>query len=295
MAHHYEQARNWSKAASAYQRAGERKKSQECKALALEAAGDTLKAAKLYERLGQTDRAIQIYKKVGHQDALDKHAVEHADVRHSQVETVHGLIDRGNFRAAMSLAKRRLLVVEKRLDSMQWYLSDRSDQQLLNERHQLEDLIVESQAHLAEQRNAWSKAAVLWRRLDQHERADAASSRAIENVENPFERGFALLRANNPQRAVEAFEAAGAPEWATRARALQYQLEHRWMEAADLWKTVGETKHHAAAMAQHARVNGEWAEAADWHRAAGQRTLEKQAAYKGHTQGLARQKGAGRI
>jgi tetratricopeptide (TPR) repeat protein len=293
MAHHHEQAKDWSKAASAYQRAGERNKSQACKALALEAGGDAVKAAKLYERLGQTDRALQLYRKAGHQEALDRIAVERADVRQSQIETVRSLIDRGTFRAATSLAKRRLVVIDKRLNSIKWYLSDRSDRQLLDERNRLEDLILECQAHLAEQRQSWTKAATLWRRLQQPERADAAAGKAIETIEDPFERGFALLEARNPAKAIETFEAAGSSEWANRARALKCQVEHRWMEAATLWQTVGDEKHHAAAMAQHARSHGKWAEAARWHRIAGQRTLERQAAAKAHADHLAERKGVG--
>jgi tetratricopeptide (TPR) repeat protein len=290
MAHYHERAKDWSKAASAYQRAGERNKSRECKALALEAAGDAVKAAKLYERLGHTDRAFQLYRKAGHQAALDRITVERADVRQSQIETVRGLIDRGTLRAATSLAKRRLVVIKKRLNSTKWHLSDRSDRQLLDEHDQLEDLILECQARLAEQKQSWTKAATIWRRLEQPERADAAAGKAIETIEDPFERGFALLHARDPERAIESFEAAGASEWANRARALKCQMEHRWMEAATHWQTVGDEKHHAAAMAQHARLNGKWAEAAGWHRIAGQRTLEKQATAKAHADRLAEEK-----
>jgi len=293
MAHHHEHAKDWSKAASAYQRAGDRNRAQECKALALEAAGDAVKAAKLYDRLGQSDRAMQLYRKAGYQEAIDRHAVERADVRQPQGEAVRGLIERGNFRAAMSLAKRRRVVVEKRLNSTKWYLSDKSDRQLLDESDQLEDLLLECQAHLAEQRNSWTKAAALWRRLERVELAEAASSKAIETIEDPMERGVALLRAGNPQRAIAAFESAGSAEWATRARALQCQLEQRWMDAAILWNAVGDEKHHAAAMAQHARSNGKWVEAAGWHRVAGQRTLEKQADSKARAEDFVARKRAG--
>jgi DNA helicase II / ATP-dependent DNA helicase PcrA len=287
MAHHHEHAKDWRKAASAYQRAGDRTKTQECKALALEMAGDSVKAAKIYERLGQTDRAMQLYRKAGHQEALDNHAVEHADVRQSQTKTVRSLIDRGNFRAALTLAKRRHLVVHNRLNSVKWSISERTDEQFLDERDELEDLILECQANLAEQRRSWAKAARLWRRLQRADRAEAASAKAIESMQDPFERGFALLQTGNPERAIEVFEAAGLTEWTTRARACRCQIEQRWMEAADLWQELGDHKQRAAAMAQHARSIGKWAEAAGWHHLAGQRTLEKQAAAKARRECLA--------
>ena len=173
-------------------------------------------------------------------------------MRQSQVEAVRRLLHRGNYRAAISLAKRRCVVIQNRLKSVKRYYSDRSDEQLIFEDGHLTDLILECQAHSAEQRNSWSKAAALWRRLDQPERAKAAAQKEIEAIEDPLQRGIALLRARNPEKALELFEAAGSTEWATRARGVQYYHQERWLEAAELFKSIGDEKNWAAAMAQHA-------------------------------------------
>src|SRR5207247_4069342 len=115
MAHHHDTLKDWPKAAAAYQRAGERVKARECKARALEAAGELSKAAKAWERLGQKDRAFQLYQRAGDQAALDRFRVQRADIRQSQVSFVRELAGRGSYRLAMQLANRRHAFIKQRL------------------------------------------------------------------------------------------------------------------------------------------------------------------------------------
>jgi tetratricopeptide (TPR) repeat protein len=277
IAHHHEMQNDWGKAAAAYLRAGDRTRAQECKALALEAAGETTKAAKLYERLGQKDRALQLYRKAGDQAALDRFSVERADVRQSQTRSVKELIQRRSYRLAIDLATRRRALIDKRLGSLKWYMSDNSDRQLLDEDALLQDLITESKALLAEQSGAWSKAERLWRRIENDERANAAREKAIAAIPDGVGRGIALLNNGDFKRAFEAFESAGSHVWSARAQALIAQQNKDWLRAADLWKSVNDTVNHAAAMARFARSQQDWKQAAHWHRIAGEKTLTVEA------------------
>jgi tetratricopeptide (TPR) repeat protein len=246
----------------------------ECKARALEAAGQFGKAAKLCERLGHKDRALQLYKKAGDQTAIDRFNIERADVRQSQLANVTDLLKRGNYRAALQLAGRRNKVVQQRLGSVTWSFTD---PQLLDESNALHDLIIECKARLAEEAKSWTKAAGYWRRIYNDERADLAQDKAIEALADPIAKGYALLRRGDYERAIGVFESAGHPKGVVQVKALLCQNRKEWEQAADLWRSIGDTAHHAAAMAEVARSGQDWEEAARWHRLAGQRSLAAEA------------------
>jgi hypothetical protein len=278
MAHQYEGAKDWNKAAAAYQRAGDRAKARELMALALESAGETAMAASIYERLGQHDRAFQLYRKAGDQSALDRFAVERADLRQPQLQAVEKLFERANYSLAIKLIEKRQAVIRMRLDRTDWYVSDSADRQLMKERDALAKLQIECRAYLAEHAKSWSKAAALWRRLRQFERADLAQEKHIEAIADPVERGVAWLQAGALERATNLFQSAGAADWLIRARAVGCQREKQWEQAAELWQSVGDTINHAAAMARVAYEKQDWPSAARWHQLAGQKNLAAEAA-----------------
>jgi hypothetical protein len=160
---------------------------------------------------------------------------------------------------------------------MKWYVSNSNDRQLEDEEETLRRITIECRANIAEQNSSWTRAERLWRSIDNQDRADAAREKAIAKIRTPFERGLALLKARDFLNAREAFDAAGEPDWSLRAVAMQYQREGECLKAAELWKSLGDTAMHAAAMAQFARSQDDWIAAAGWHRAAGQKSLAAQA------------------
>jgi hypothetical protein len=121
------------------------------------------------------------------------------------------------------------------------------------------------------------KAAKFWRRIEKHDRADSAEEKAIQAIADPLKRGMALLRTGDFHRANETFATAGLREWSVRAQALHCQKSNQWSEAAELWQSINDTVHHAAAMAQIARSREDWKTAAGWHHVAGQKGLAAQA------------------
>jgi hypothetical protein len=204
--------------------------------------------------------------------------VERADLRQPQLQAVEKLFERANYSLAIKLIEKRQAVIRMRLDRTDWYVSDSADRQLMKERDALAKLQIECRAYLAEHAKSWSKAAALWRRLRQFERADLAQEKHIEAIADPVERGVAWLQAGALERATNLFQSAGAADWLIRARAVGCQREKQWEQAAELWQSVGDTINHAAAMARVAYEKQDWPSAARWHQLAGQKNLAAEAA-----------------
>ena len=290
MARHHESRKAWSKASSAYRRAGDKPKADECRALAIEAEGDYSKAARLWERLGHKKRALQLYRKAGDQTAIDRFAVESADLRHPQLAKVIEFQERGRFRSAIKLAGARRAVIRTRLAKSRrvfTWKEDPVEDRMLDELYRLEAGMYECQALLAEQAQNWTKAVRYWRRARNPERTKAAQEKAIDALDDPAARGKALLRAGEYERAADAFGLAGRPEGQTEAKARLAERQEQWEEAAAYWQSIDREKDHARCMARAASSSENWTEAARWHNAAGQKTLARQAERNARVQGRA--------
>jgi DNA helicase II / ATP-dependent DNA helicase PcrA len=268
----HESAKDWEKAANAFRRAGDRAKSDDCRALALESDGDLLNAAKLRERLGQNDRALHLYRKAGNEEAIERFAVERADLRQSQRLKVEDLINRGHLQLAIKLAKARCDVLKKRLRTGTNSFSDKLDDRVVDERYALEDAITTCHALLAEKAGQWKKAASHWRRIENYQRADLAQDNAVKAIEYPIARGREWLLMGQYEKALESFESAANANGAGEARALLFEKANEWKSAAEIWHSLGQSRRHAACMARWARSLDRWEEAARWHHLAGERT-----------------------
>jgi len=203
--------------------------------------------------------------------------VERADVRQSQISLARHLVERGSYHLAVQLANRRRAFIDKRLGRRGWSHSE-SDERLIDEQDLLAGLVIECKAMLAEKSNAWAKAAAFWRRIEKHDRAMAAQSKAIDAIADPTARGYALLNAGEYEQAVATFESAAYTKGVVQVRALICERKKEWQQAADLWQSIQDSARYAAAMANLARSREDWLEAARWHQRAGQRTLAAQAA-----------------
>ena len=258
MARHQESQKAWSKASAAYRRAGDKPKADECRAMAIEAAGDPSKAARLWERLGNQERALKLYRKAGDQAAIDRFAVERADLRRPQLAKVIEFQERGQLRLATKLAGARRAVIRERLGrsrlAFTWTVADRVEVRLIEELDGLEERMDECQALLAEQSRNWTKAARFWRRARNVERAELAQDKAIDALEDPAARGEALLRIGEYERAADAFHAADRPEGLNEARARLAERQDQWEEAASYWQSIGRSKEHARCMARAAKA-----------------------------------------
>jgi tetratricopeptide (TPR) repeat protein len=280
----HEAAGDLGRAAAAYRLAGKLLDSLRCRARAHEAAGRSARAAPAWERLGETARAVEHYARAG----LWLHVARLEDVvpeaQQRLLPHLRELAEAGDWSAACELTQARMQALRPRLPDVPWFVFDEEQRLVWQEFCSLEQLQQSCEALRAEADGAWSRASRCWSRAGNRERAAAALRRRIERVRHPVRRARAWVAVGDVDRALECLQTASTPEMAPEAllavEAWRAEIEERWHDAADLWRSLERERDESRCLARAARQAGDWAQAAHHHRLAGQERLAETAEKK---------------
>jgi DNA helicase II / ATP-dependent DNA helicase PcrA len=282
LARQHEAAGEWSRAAAAYRLAGKAPAAHRCRALAHEESGSFTQAARLWERLGETARAVDLYRRADLWTEVARLEEVKLEARQLLLPHVRELMTAADWRSAGLLIQKRMDVLRPRLPEVPWFVFDEQQRLVWQEFCSLELLQQSCEALCAEEDEAWSRASRCWARAGNRERAEAALWRRIERVRHPVRRARAWVVVGEIERALECLRTADepGPEALLAVEAWKVEVEERWNEAADLWRSIGKERDESRCLARAARQAGDWALAARHHRIAGQERLASTAEKK---------------
>jgi DNA helicase II / ATP-dependent DNA helicase PcrA len=232
-----ESRRDWTAAASAFRKAGERRRSDECRVRAYEAEGKLKEAAKLWERLDHPNEALRLYRKLGDSAAVDRVEVGRINVQENVRPKVLSFMKAGKPALAFRLASSRRAAIRAQM-AKRPPLARRVELGRENRELQLDQSCC--RAMMAEIADDWSKAAHHWRRAGEYDKARSAEVRAAELLTDVGERARAWMDLGEWQRAVECYQQAGDREGELSATAGLLQSQGDWASAAVVWSELGD-------------------------------------------------------
>jgi RecA/RadA recombinase len=271
LARQHEAAGAWSRAAAAWRLAGSRSQADRCRAKAHEEAGRPERAARLWERLSQPARALELWVAAGAWNEVARLEEVRPEPQQRLLPHIRALLEAGDWRAAGALAAARMEALRPLLPEVPWFVFDEEQRLVWQEFCSFELLQQHCEALRAEEDGAWSRASRCWLRAGDRERAAAALRRRIERVRHPVRRARAWVAVGEAELAFECLQ--GAPDALMAVEAWKAEVEERWNDAADLWRSLGKLRDESRCLARAARAAGDWAQAAHHHRNAGQERL----------------------